>query len=77
MISPNVNQYLLLYRLEKGVRVVRVKDLVTGHHRHKILRFRQIDDVVGPAGNHVDSLNLVPGNLKLYRFASVDVSLLN
>ena len=57
--------------------MVRVKDLVTGHHRHKILRFRQIDDVVGPAGNHVDSLDLVPGNLKLHRFAGVDVSLLN
>ena len=63
--------------LVKGVRVVRVKNLVAGHHRHQIFRLRQIDDIVSPAGNHVDSLNFVPGNFKLHRFSSVDVSLLN
>lgn len=57
--------------------MVGVKNLVAGHHRHQILRLRQVDDVVGPAGNHVDSLNFVPGNFKLHRFSSVDVSLLN
>ena len=68
---------LLLHRLEEGVRVVRVKNLVASHHRHQILRLRQVDDVVGPAGNHVDSLNLVPGNFKLHRFPGVDVPLLD
>ena len=57
--------------------MVRVKNFVAGHHRHQILRFRQVDNVVRPAGNHVDSLNFVPGNFKLHRFSGVDVSLLN
>ena len=57
--------------------MVRVENLVAGHHRHQIFRFRQVDDVVGPAGNHVDGLDLVTGNFKLYRFAGVDVPLLN
>lgn len=57
--------------------MVRVENLVAGHHRHQILRFRKIDDVVGPTRNHVNSLNLVPGNLKLHRFSGVDVPFLN
>ena len=57
--------------------MVRVENLVTGHHRHQIFRFRQVDDIVSPAGNHVDSLDLVPGNLKFHRFPGVDVPLLN
>ena len=57
--------------------MIRVEDLVAGHHRHQILCLRQVDDVVGPAGNHVDRLNFVPGNLKLHRFSGVDVPFLN
>ena len=57
--------------------MVRVKDLVAGHDRHQIFRLGQIDDVVGPAGDHVDRLDLIPGNLKLHRLAGVDVPLLN
>ncbi len=57
--------------------MVRVENLVAVHHRHQIFRFGQIDDVVSPAGNHVDSLDLVSGNLKLYRFPGVNVALLN
>ena len=57
--------------------MIGVKDLVAGHHRHQIFRLRQVDDVVGPAGNHMDSLNLVSGNFKLDRFPGVDIPLLN
>ena len=57
--------------------MVRVKNLVAGHHRHQILRLGQVNDIVGPAGNHVDSLNLVPGNLKFYRFSGIDVPFLD
>ena len=39
--------------------------------------FRQIDDIVSPAGNHVDCLDLIARNLKLHRFSGVDVPLLN
>ena len=68
---------LLLHRLEEGIRVVRVKDFIASHDRHQILRLRQIDDVVRPARDHVDSLDLITGNLKLHRFASVDIAFLN
>ena len=57
--------------------MVRVENLVASHHRHQILRFRQVDDVVGPAVNHVDGLHLIAGNFKLHRLAGVDVPLLN
>ena len=57
--------------------MIGVEYLVAGHHRHQILRLRQVDDVVGPAGNHMDSLDFIPGNLKLHRFSSIDVSLLD
>ena len=57
--------------------MVRVKDLVAGHDRHQIFRLGQIDDVVGPAGDHMDRLDLIPGNLKLHRFTGVDIALLN
>ena len=57
--------------------MVRVKDLVAGHDRHQIFRLGQVDNVVGPAGDHMDRLDLIPGNLKLHRLASVDVPLLN
>lgn len=68
---------LFLHRLEEGIRMIRVKNLVTGHDRHQAFCFRQIDNVVCPPRDHVDGLNLVPGNLKLHRFSGVDVPLLN
>ena len=57
--------------------MVQVKDFIAGHHRHQILRLTQVDDVVGPAGNHVNSLDFIPGNLKLHRFPGVDIPFLN
>ena len=57
--------------------MIGVKDLVAGHHCHQIFRLRQVDNVVGPARNHVDSLNLIPRNVKLHCFSSVDVPLLD
>ena len=57
--------------------MVGVEDLVAGHHRHQIFRLRQVDNIVGPAGNHVDSLDFIPRNFKLYRFPGVDVPLLD
>ena len=57
--------------------MVRVKNLVAGHDRHQIFRLGQVDNVVGPAGNHVNSFNLITGNLKLHSLISVDIPLLN
>ena len=57
--------------------MVRVKNLIAGHHRHQVLCFRQVDNIMCPAGNHVDRLHLIAGNLKLHRFAGVDIPFLN
>lgn len=57
--------------------MIRVKNLITSHDRHQILRLGQIDDIVRPAGNHVNCFDFVSGNFKLYRLAGIDVALLN
>ena len=57
--------------------MIGVENLVAGHHRHQIFRLTQVDNVVGPTGNHVNSLDFIPGNLKLHRFTGVDVPFLN
>ena len=57
--------------------MIRVKNLITSHDRHQVFCFRQIDNVVCPTGNHMDSLNLIAGNLELYCFAGIDIALLN
>ena len=57
--------------------MLRVKDLVAGHNRHQIFRLGQVDDVVCPAGDHVNGFNLIAGDLKLHRLIGVDIALLN
>ena len=54
-----------------------VKNLIASHDRHQIFRLRQVDDVMRPAGNHMDSFNSIPGNLKLHRLTGIDVAFLN
>ena len=57
--------------------MVRVKNFVAGHHRHQILGIAQVDDVVRPAGDHVDRFDLLPRHFELHRLAGVDVALLD
>ena len=52
--------------LKKRIRVSRIEDLVAGHYGDKVLGFAEIDDVVGPAGDHVDGFDLITGYLKFY-----------
>ena len=57
--------------------MVRIEYFITGHHRDQVFRLGQVDDIVRPAGNHVDGLDLVSRDLELHHFAGVDVALLN
>ena len=57
--------------------MIRVKLLVCPHQGDEFLGIGQIDDVVRPAGNHVDGFNFVSRNLKGYFFVGVDIALLN
>ena len=54
-----------------------VKDLIAGHHRHQVFGITEIDDVMGPAGDHIDGFDLVAADLKLHGFSGVDVPLLD
>ena len=54
-----------------------IEDLVAGHDGYKVFRVGQVDDVVGPAGNHVDSFYLVAGDFEFNGFSGVDVALLD
>ena len=50
--------YSLHYR-KKRIRPLRIKNLITSHHRHQILRFTQIYDIMRPPRNHMNSFNLI------------------
>ena len=57
--------------------MIRIKRLIRPHDRHQILRIAQVDDIVGIAGQHMDGLYLVAGNLKLDHLIRADFALLN
>ena len=50
----------LFNRFKECVRFVGVENFVAVHDGDKILRFRQVDDVVGIAREHVNGFYLVP-----------------
>ena len=68
---------VMLYRFCKGIRMAWVEDFVTGHDGYQVLGIAQVDNVVCPAGDHVDGLDFVAGNFKFYRLPRVDVPLLD
>ena len=55
--------------------MVRVKNLVAGHHRYQIFSLRQVDDVVRPARYHMHGFNFFTGDLELHSLARIDVAL--
>lgn len=57
--------------------MVRVKDLVAGHDRYHIFHLGQVNDIVSPARDHIDCLDLIARNLKFLLFPVVDVLLLD
>ena len=70
---------LLFHRFKVGIRFIWIKHLVAIHHRHEILRFRKVDDVVRISRKHVDGFNLVPGDLPFQNltFRIIEVPLLD
>lgn len=59
--------------LKESIRSLGVEHLIARHYRHKVFRVRQVDNIVSPAWDHVDGLNLVDENLKLNSPSSIDV----
>ena len=69
--------YFILNFLEIRIRLVWVENLVTVHHRDKVLGFREVDDVVRIARQHVDALDVVAAHFKLYDFICAQFAFLN
>lgn len=69
--------FLELNHLKERIRTIRVKNLITSHNRNQIFSLTQVDNIVGPAGDHMNSFNLVSRDLELYSLTDIDVPLLN
>ena len=54
---------LFIYWVKVCVGASRVEDLVAVHHGDEVLRLREVDDVVGVAGEHYDALYPVTADL--------------
>ena len=57
--------------------MVWIKNLITSHDSDEVFSIRQIDDIVGPTGNHIDCFNLISTHFKLNHFPGIYISLLN
>lgn len=57
--------------------MVGVKQFVRPHEGDKVFGITQIDDIVSPAGDHVDGFDLVAADLKADLLIRVDIALLN
>ena len=68
-----------LYWIKERIRVSRIKDLIAIHHRDKVLRVGEVDDVMCIARQHVDALDVVARDLEFddLPFGVVQVALLD
>lgn len=51
--------------------------MTLGYNSNQSLRLTEIDDIMCPAGNHVDNFNLIATDLKFHRFTCVDIAFLD
>ena len=66
-----------LHRLKEGVRPVGVEELVGPHERDQIFRVREIDDIVGITGKHVDGLGALAADFKFQNLLRSQLPLLD
>lgn len=57
--------------------MVGIKQLIRPHEGDEVLGVRKIDDIVRPAGDHMDGFDLVAADLKADFLIRVDIALLN
>ena len=70
-----MSYYLTLYRFKKCVRMIRIKKLVCPHESDEVLSVAEIDDIMRPAGDHVNGFDLVTAELKTDFFVRMDIAL--
>ena len=66
-----------LHLLKVSVRLPGIKNLIIVHHRNQILRLAQIDNIMGIPRPHMNTLNLIPANLKLNHLIGTQLAFLN
>ena len=66
-----------LYLLEICIRFLGVKDLVAVHDRDKIFSFREVDDVMRIAWQHMDALDIVTRHFKINHLIGAEFAFLN
>ena len=72
-----MSYYLTLYRFKKCVRMIRIKKLVCPHESDEVLSVAEIDDIMRPAGDHVDGFNLIAADLKADLLVCMDIAFLD
>ena len=68
---------LFVNRFKVSIRSLRVEYLVAVHYRDKVFGIREIYDVVGVTGKHVDTADILSGNFEFYDFVRVYAAFLN
>ena len=64
----------ILHFFKKGVGVIGVEIFVTRHYGYEIFRFRKIDYVMRPPGNHRHRFDFIAADCKFHRFARNEIS---
>ncbi len=62
---------------EEGVGALRVELFVCPHEGYEIFGFREIDDIMRIAGQHMDRLDPIAGDFKFEDFVGADLTLLD
>ena len=60
---------MLFHRVEIGIGAIGVEAFVAVHHGDEVVRFREVDDVVGIAGEHLHGLDFVAADFVVPDFA--------
>lgn len=68
---------LFANRFEVSIRSLWVEDFIAVHHCYQVLSIREVYDVVGVAGEHVDTLDILTRDFEFYDFVRVYTAFLN
>ena len=77
VVMPDQIGHLLFHWFKVSIRSVRVEELIGPHEGDERLGVGEVDDVVGVAGEHVDGLDFVAGDLEVQDLVGVDAALLD
>lgn len=77
LLQCDLPVHLFLYYLKESIRPFRIKDFIAGHNRNQIFGMGQINNIMSPSGNHVDSFDPISTYLKFHSLSGIDIPLLD